>query len=184
MTLQQNRAMNQGAALVLLAGAIVVVAALLWPLIEHITNTSAQLEADRENLSRLQTYKARALARKPDAGAAEDILSSPLFIHGANDALRAARLQQTVTGIMKAKGITLRTTRPIDLPPIAGFRRLCVEFELTAPIKDLRDFLVEVKAHSAALSLASLKLAAAYPNDPQRRDVVDARVGIAGVVAD
>lgn len=184
MTTGRHSWLSRAAAVSILGVLVLLAVVLLAPIWNHTIHVAEQLSSERENLWRLQSYKARTLGQKTKAGSATDILSPSLFIQGANDALRSARLQQAVSDVIKKNGLALRATRSISLPPVAGFRRLGVEFELTVPVKALRDLLVEINQRSPELSVASLKLSAAFPNDPRRRDMIDARFAIGGIVSD
>jgi hypothetical protein len=170
-------------------GILLIIAAigwflLVWPMVQSHRLNSEAILFERERLGRLIAHD----TMRADPGLLEkrlnDRTESGLFLEGDTDALKTARLQERITSFLSERNITVRATRGMNGTPIADFRRLGIEVELTLRLEELRALLIEISRQSPQLIVSSLILEATAPEDPQNRDRVDVKLAILGPVRD
>lgn len=181
---QLSKPVRQFVALGLLFATILAVwSFVVAPFTASITGLHSQIIAQREVLGRLlaaegASQDAQAVAEKADA-----LGMDRLTIKGDNDALRTAALQSTLTDMLAAQGVRIRSARAIPARETSGVRLIGVQAQFVATLEQVQQFLLSVESAEPLLFAQTLRLSNGPSTDAQSEAPLEVSIEIFGTTA-
>ncbi|MGL4397054.1 MAG: type II secretion system protein GspM [Hyphomicrobium sp.] len=181
---QLSKPVRQFVAIGLLVATILAVwSFVVAPVTASLTGLHSQIVAQREVLGRLLAAEganqdAQSVAEKADA-----LGMDRLAIKGDNDALRTAALQSTLTDLLAAQGVRIRSARAISARETSGVRLIGVQAQFVATLEQVQQFLLSVESAELLLFAQTLRLSNGPSTDAQSEAPLEVSIEIFGTTA-
>jgi general secretion pathway protein M len=133
------------AAIGLLLIAVLVIAGLVInPLYQAVTSARELVAQQREAIARFEELNARLPQLQAQHGALEqNVAAESGFLKGANDALRAAEVQNRIKSIVEKHGAQLASTQILPGRDESGFRRIPAQIVMSGQIEAIAAILYD-----------------------------------------
>jgi general secretion pathway protein M len=120
----------------LLVAVLAIVGLVIDPLYQAVTRTRDLVAQQRDAIARFEELNARLPQLQAQHVALEqNVAAESGFLRGANDALRAAEVQNRIKSIVEKHGAQLTSTQILPGREETGFRRIPAQIVLTGPIE-------------------------------------------------
>ena len=156
------------------------------PVWSHVTSLQDRLEQARMMAGRLSGIanddsNRRILEQQMTAARTSDI-----YIEGDSESIRLAALQSSLSGIVAAQGVKLRSARNLPARERHDLRLVGIQVQLLVPIDRLQKILLEIEQYKPVLIVEQLQMMPVNLNrlpDDDQLGLVDVRMDVLAIEA-
>lgn len=162
---------------------LAIVSLIVMPLVDAFITTTDNLAQQREAIARFQQIETRLPQLEAEHAALEhNIATEAGFLQGANDALRAAEMQNRIKSIVDSHGGVLASTQILPPRDENGFHGVSAQVALLATTETLVQILYDFEHRTPYLFVDSFDIHARQiprlDNPKITKTVLDVRLGI------